>query len=165
MRLLAIFLFLFLHLSVNAENIKIGFIDSQQVVFNLTQYKQSVNNIARDFEPKKKELLDLHKHIELLRSNIESNLKAGTSDAVESELIKLKELEESFERETELWQKSMNSKKIYILNKIELLVNNTINKFALEEGYDLILYKDVAFVSDKVNITQEIIEKIENQSP
>ena len=34
---------------------------------------------------------------------------------------------------------------------------------AVEEGYDLILYKDVVFVSDKVNITQQIIEKIEKQ--
>ena len=59
----------------------------------------------------------------------------------------------------------MNSKKINLLNKIESLVNNSINEFALEENYDLILYKDVAFVSDKVNITQQIIEKIIKQSP
>jgi Skp family chaperone for outer membrane proteins len=55
----------------------------------------------------------------------------------------------------------MNSKKINILNKIESLINKSINEFAIEEGYDLILYKDVVFVSDKVNITQQIIEKIE----
>ena len=79
-------------------------------------------------------------------------------------MSKLKELEKSFERETEFWQKTMNSKKINLLNKIESLVNTTINEFALEEGYDLILYKDVAFVSDEVNITQQIIEKIEKLS-
>jgi len=59
----------------------------------------------------------------------------------------------------------MNSKKINLLNKIENLVNTTINEFAIEEGYDLILYKDVAFVSNEVNITQQIIEKIEKLSP
>ena len=86
-------------------------------------------------------------------------------DSNEIELAKLKDLEESFEKETEFWQKSMNSKKINLLNKIESLVNNSINEFALEENYDLILYKDVAFVSGKVNITQQIIEKIIKQSP
>ena len=40
------------------------------------------------------------------------------------------------------------------------MVNKTINDFALEEGYDLILYKDVAFVSDEVDITQKIIEDL-----
>ena len=58
----------------------------------------------------------------------------------------------------------MNNKKINLLNQIEILVNQTINEFAIEEGFDLILYKDVAFVSNKVNITQQIIEKIEKLS-
>ena len=57
----------------------------------------------------------------------------------------------------------MNSKKINLLNKIQGLINSSINDYAIEEGYDLILYKDVAFVSDKINITQKIIEKIEKQ--
>jgi outer membrane protein len=165
MRVLVIFFLSALCISANAQNLKIGFIDTEQVLANLTQYKQSVNTISLEFEPKKQELLDLFKHIELLRVNIESNKKASTSDSDPNliELSKLKELEESFEKETEFWQKSMNSKKINLLNKIESLINNSINEFALEEGYDLILYKDVAFVSSKVNITQKIIEKIEKQ--
>ena len=59
----------------------------------------------------------------------------------------------------------MNSKKINLLNNIESLINISINEFAIEEDYDLILYKDVVFVSDKINITQQIIEKIEKQLP
>ena len=59
----------------------------------------------------------------------------------------------------------MNNKKINLLNQIEDLINRTISEFATEEGYDLILYKNIAFVSDKVNITKQIIEKIEKQSP
>ena len=164
MRVLVLSFFSFLCLVANADDLKIGFIDTEQIVVNLTQYKQSVDAISREFEPKKQELLDLFKHIELLRSNLESNKKTSTSDADEIELSKLKDLEESFERETEFWQKSMNSKKINLLNKIETLVNTTINEFAIEEDYDLILYKDVAFVSNEVNITQQIIEKIEKLS-
>ena len=150
-------------LTANAQNLKIGFIDTEQVIFNLTQYKNDVDKLSREFEPKKQELLDLFKHIELLRANIEFNKKINTLDSNEMELAKLKDLEESFEKETEFWQKSMNSKKINLLNKIENLINISINDYAIEEGYDLILYKDVAFVSDKVNITQQIIEKIEKQ--
>ena len=165
MRVLVLSFFSFLCLVENADDLKIGFIDTEQIVVNLTQYKQSVDAISREFEPKKQELLDLFKHIELLRSNFESNIKTSTSDIDEIELSKLKDLEESFERETEFWQKAMNSKKINLLNKIENLVNTTINEFDIEEGYDLILYKDVAFVSNKANITQQIIKKIEKLSP
>ncbi len=163
MRVLVLFFLSTVCLTANAQSLKIGFIDTEQVIVNLTQYKNSVDKLSREFEPKKKELLDLFKHIELLRANIESNKKTNTLDSNEMELAKLKDLEESFEKETEFWQKSMNSNKINLLNKIKNLINISINDFATEEGYDLILYKDVAFVSDKVNITQQIIEKIEKQ--
>ena len=165
MRVLVILFLSTLCLSANAQNLKIGFIDTEQVLANLTQYKQSVNTISLEFEPKKQELLDLFKHIELLRENVELNKKTSNLDSDGIELVKLKNLEESFEKETEFWQKSMNSKKINLLNKIESLINTSINEYAVEEGYDLILYKDVVFVSDKVNITQQIIKKIEKQLP
>ena len=160
-----VFLLSALCLTANAQSLKIGFIDTEQVIASLTQYKNSVNALSREFEPKKQELLDLFNHIELLRENIKLKKITNTSDSDGIELAKLKDLEESFEKETEFWQKSMNSKKINLLNKIESLINISINEYAIEEDYDLILYKDVAFVSDKVNITQQIIEKIEKQSP
>jgi outer membrane protein len=163
MRVFALIVLSALCLIANAQSLKIGFIDTEQIVINLTQYKKSIDAISNEFDPKKQELLDLFKHIQLLRSKIES--KNTSSDSYEIELSKLKDLEESFEKETEFWQKSMNSKKINLLNKIENLINTSINEYALEEGYDLILYKDVVFVSDKVNITQQIIEKIEKQKP
>ena len=165
MRVLVLFFLSALCLIANAQSLKIGFIDTEQVIVNLTQYKNSVDKLSREFEPKKQDLLDLFKHIELLRANIEFNKKINTLDSNEMELAKLKDLEESFEKETEFWQKSMNSKKINLLNKIESLINISINEYAIEEDYDLILYKDVVFVSDKVNITQQIIKKIEKQLP
>tara|TARA_B100000959_G_C14965015_1_gene617364 strand:+ start:359 stop:856 length:498 start_codon:yes stop_codon:yes gene_type:complete len=164
MRVLVLFFLSAFCLSSIAQNIKIGFIDTEKIVFNLTQYKESVVAISREFEPKKQELLDLFKHIELLRANIESNQKNGALNANEIELSKLTDLEEIFEKETEFWQTEMNSKKFILLNQIEALVNKTINEFALEEGYDLILYKDIVFVSDEINITQQIIDKIEKTS-
>ncbi len=58
----------------------------------------------------------------------------------------------------------MNTKKIELLQKIELLINNTINDLAISENYDLILYENAAFVSDEVNITNKVIERIQNTS-
>jgi outer membrane protein len=165
MRVLVLFFLSTLCFSVNAQSLKIGFIDTEQVIANLTQYKKSVDEISSEFEPKKQELLDLFNHIELLRANIALIKKTNSSVSDGIELSKLRDLEESFKKETEFWQKSMNSKKINLLNKIESLINTSINQYASEEGYDLILYKNVAFVSDKVNITQQIIEQIEKRVP
>ena len=55
----------------------------------------------------------------------------------------------------------MNNRKIELLQKIELLINTTVNELAISESYDLILYENAAFVSDKVNITNKVIERIQ----
>ena len=163
MRALVFFFFCLVSLSLNASTIKIGFIDTNQVVTSLTLYKQSIDLISREFEPKKQELLDLFNHIELLRSKIDNINQTSNNESIEAELLKLSNLEMSFQQETEFWQKTMDLKKIELLNEIEMIINQAINQYANQEQFDLILYENVAFSSDKVNITDNIIELIENQ--
>ncbi len=163
MRVLLFLIFCLVCIPSYAANIKIGFIDTNIVVTSLTQYKESIDSISREFEPKKQELLDLFNHIELLRANIESNKNTSSSKSINEELKNLAKLELNFKEETEFWQKTMNNKKIILLNNIEMIVNQAINEYATQEEYDLILYENVAFASDKVNITEEIIKKIEKQ--
>lgn len=163
MRVLLFLTFCLVCIPSYAANIKIGFIDTNIVVTSLTQYKESIDSISREFEPKKQELLDLFNHIELLRANIESNKNTSSSKSLNEELKNLAKLELNFKEETEFWQKTMNNKKLILLNNIEMIVNQAINEYAIQEEYDLILYENVAFASDKVNITEEIIKKIEKQ--
>ena len=124
---------------------------------------ESIKIISQEFEPKKQELLNLFDHIELVKSNINLINNSSTQKNLEAELFKLENLEQSFKEETEFWQKSMNNRKIDLLKEIELIINQTINDYAIRENYDLILYENIAFVSDKINITQEIIDEIEKQ--
>ena len=150
--------------TIQAETIKIGYSNTEKVVNNLPQYQQSVDEISKEFEPKKQELLDLFKHIELLRAKINTINNSENKENLQIELSKLTSLEESFKQETEFWQEMMNTKKIKLLQKIELLINNTINDLAISENYDLILYENAAFVSDEINITNKVIERIQKNS-
>jgi len=164
MRILVLSSLVLLSFSAWSETVKIGYIDTQRVVNNLPQYQQSVDKISKEFEPKKQELLDLFKHIELLRMKINSINNTEKKENLQIELTKLASLEESFKQETEFWQETMNTKKIELLQKIELLINNTINELAISENYDLIFYENAAFVSDEINITSKVIERIQKNS-
>ena len=165
MRFLALFFFAILITPINAHSIKIGYIDVEKVINNSSQYQQENNALIQQFEPKKQQLLDLFKHIELLKKNL-NNVETTISDETyQKELDKIRELEISFQTDTELWQQQLNQKKRESLQKIETMINLVIEEFATSENYDLILYQNAAFVSDQVNITNQIISKIEELSP
>ena len=165
MRFLALFFFTILITPINAHSIKIGYIDVEKVINNLSQYQQENNALIQQFEPKKQQLLDLFKHIELLKKNLNNVETTVSNETYQKELEKIRELEISFQTDTELWQQQLNQKKRESLQKIETMINLVIEKFATSEKYDLILYQNAAFVSDQVNITNQIISKIEELSP
>ena len=162
MRVFALFLLAFLAFPVTAESIKIGYIDTEKVVNSLTQYQQKNADIIQEFESKKQELLDLFNHIELVRANLNKIDKSLNENDFQIELNKVLDLELSFQQETEYWQEKINQKKIDLLQKIEIVINKAIKEFAINEGYDLILYENAAFVSKNVNITNKIISIIED---
>ena len=165
MRFLALFFFTILITPINAHSIKIGYIDVEKVINNLSQYQQENNALIQQFEPKKQQLLDLFKHIELLKKNLNNVEATVSNETYQKELEKIRELEISFQTDTELWQQQLNQKKRESLQKIETMINLVIEKFATSENYDLIIYRNAAFVSDQVNITNQIISKIEELSP
>jgi outer membrane protein len=165
MRAIVLFLLALLVTSINAQSIKIGYIDVEEVINSLPQYQHDNDSLIQQFEPKKQQLLDLFKHTELLKGNLNNLDRSLNNETYQEELDKIKELEVSFQLETELWQQQLNQKKIESLQKIETMINLAIEEFATSEKYDLILYQNAAFVSDQVNITNKIISKIEGTSP
>ena len=162
MRVIVVFFLALLVSSINANSVKIGYIDVDKVINSLPQYQQDNDSLVQRFEPKKQQLLDLFKHIELLKENLNNFDKSINNDLYQKELDKIKELEVSFQSETKLWQYQLNQDKLLLLQKIETMINQAINEFAASENYDLILYENAAFVSDDVNITNQIIYKIES---
>ena len=165
MRAIVLFLLAFLVTSINAQTIKIGYIDVEKVITSLSQYQRDNDSLIQQFEPKKQQLLDLFRHIELLKKNLNTIDKSSNNENYQRELDNIRELELSFQDETELWQQQLNEKKYESLQKIEIMINLTIEEFAISENYDLILYQNAAFANDKVNITNQIISIIEEKSP
>ena len=165
MRVAVLFLLALLVTSINAQSIKIGYIDVEEVINSLPQYQHDNDSLIQQFEPKKQQLLDLFKHIELLKKNLNNVDRSINNENYQKELNNIIELEASFQKETELWQQQLNQKKYESLQKIETMINLAIEEFAISENYDLILYQNAAFVSDQINITNQIISKIEATSP
>ena len=152
-------------ISINAHPVKIGYIDVEKVVNSLSQYQKDNETLSQQFEPKKQELLDLFKHIELLKKNLNNIDNLTNNEVYQKEFDKIRELEIIFQTETELWQQHLNQKKLELLQKIETMINKAIKEYAAFENYDLILYENAAFVSDELNISNKIISKIEELSP
>jgi len=139
--------------SASAESLKIGYIDIDRVIENLSVYEKANNLLIKEFEPKKNQLVNLFDYINLLKEKLEPN---------NDEIKKIQKLEYDFQNESELWQRKLNESQFKLLQEIELIINIAIKEFAISNNYDLILYQNGAYVGKKVDISDKIISKIEN---
>ena len=96
MRVIVVFFLTLLVSSINANSVKIGYIDVEKVINSLPQYQQNNDSLVQKFEPKKQQLLDLFKHIELLKENLNNLDKSIDNDLYQKEFDKIKELEEYY---------------------------------------------------------------------
>ena len=166
MRAFAVLVLAFLTGLASAESIKIGYLDIEEVVNNLTLYQQGNERIAEKFDSRKKELLNLFEHIELLKESLSTKSNQVTTESYENDIKHINKLEINFQKDTELWQYQINQEKQLLLHQIELLINQAVERLAKDDLYDLILYDKVAFTSDKiVDISNNIINMIETPSP
>ena len=166
MRAFAVLVLAFLTGLAAAESIKIGYLNIEEVVNNLTLYRQGNERIAEKFDSRKKELLNLFEHIELLKENLSAKSNQVTTESYKNDIKHINKLEVNFQKDTELWQYQINQEKQLLLHQIELLINQAVERFAKDGLYDLILYDKVAFTSDKiVDISNNIINMIETPSP
>ena len=153
MKFKALLLIVLLFSSASAESLKIGYIDIDRVIENLSVYEKANNLLIKEFEPKKNQLVNLFDYINLLKENLEPD---------NDEIKKIQKLEYDFQNESELWQRKLNESQFKLLQEIELIINIAIKEFAISNNYDLILYQNGAYVGIKVDISDKIISKIEN---
>ena len=142
--------------------LKIGYIDVDTVINNISKYENDNKKLISNFEPKKLELIDLFNHIEILKKQYLNEENSSDSSQNQNRIKNISQLEIDFQKETEAWQNKLNIQKQLLLQEIETLINQSISQLANEENFDLILYDSAAFVSDQINITNKIIKMIES---
>jgi len=148
--------------TVSAQSIKIGYIDIDRVIESSSLYKEGNIFLMDEFAPKQKELYDFLEHINLLKENFNTEMEVSEDSNYQKDVEKIQNLERELEIETDLWQQKLNQKKLILLQGIEQKINKTINEYAISQNFDLILYQNGAYVSPNIDISEQIIQMIEN---
>ena len=161
MRFLSVFALALLATNVFAHDLKIGYIDIEKVVKNTPQYQQDIDTINERFQQTKDELLALFDHINLLKDNLAKTNKEPQADDYSKKLNNLKKLELYFQQETIAWNEQLKGERAAAIKRIEIFINKIIKKYGIDKEFDIIFYQNVAFVSDEVDITQLIIDQIQ----
>ena len=146
--------------TLQAESLKIGYINIDHVVSSSPQFIQANQSVIKEFKPQEEQLLLLSQKIQLLADDFNKNSKALTQSERKSEIKKIANLERQLKQQASSLKNQLKLKNELELGKIQDLINEVIKETAESQGFDLTLYQEVAFASKEVNITPIIKQKL-----
>ncbi|MGV0005274.1 MAG: OmpH family outer membrane protein [Candidatus Porifericomitaceae bacterium WSBS_2022_MAG_OTU9] len=147
-----------------AEDYKIGVVDLLRILEKAPQADEARNKIETEFSAKESELSGLQKKL----VSMEGKLAKDRDVLSESELRELEREIISQRREIKRLQdeyrEDLSYRRNEELGKLQKLIKETIQSLAKAKDYDLVLGEGLIYVSPKMDFTDEVIEKLGEQS-
>ena len=145
-----------------AADIKIGFVNSSVLLEKAPQAEQAKQQLEQEFSTREQELRQMREEVQALENRLNrEGVTMGESDraSLERELNrKLRDLQ----REQNNFRDDLNLRKNEELGKLQRLVLDAIREVASDKGYDLVLSEGVVYSADRVEITGDVLERLES---
>lgn len=151
---------LVLSTAIQAESSKIGYINIDHIVKSSPQFIQANQALIKRFEPQEKHLLDLGAQLQSLVDQYNTNAKTLSKDERSAQLNKITTLEDTLKQKARNLKDQLQQINEQELSKIQDLINQVVKEIAISQNFDLILYNQVAYASQSVNITSLVSQKL-----
>lgn len=143
----------------SAQELKVGFVNTQRIFRDAPQAQSSVKKLEAEFSRRDQDLQRIAKQLEAMQNKLE---KEGVTMS-ESERRKLErefsELSRDFQRKQREFREDLNLRQNEENAAVIDKANKAIKKIAETEKFDLIL-QDVVWVHPRLDITEKVIKAL-----
>lgn len=147
-----------------AAELKVGVVNAAKVMEDAPQAEAARKRLEQEFAPRDKKLVAAQKSIRQLEEKLERD-GAIMSDSERMRVERdLGSQRRDIRREQEAFREDFNMRRNEELGKLQRQVSEVIVKLARERGFDLILTDGVLYASDKVDITDLVLKRLQTGS-
>ena len=138
---------------------KIGVVKLDVLFKEIPIYKESQNNLKKEFKPKADELKKIETSWNKLNDDYLKNERTMSKNDRKEKIKQINDTEQKFRSKQQKLQQELQTKQNSELQRIRIIVEKAINEYAENNDYDLILRADgtTLFAKKYVDITQDII--------
>ena len=149
--------------SAQTPGARVGYVDMKRLLDNAPQVVAGRQKLEREFQPRDTALKADEKRLADLRDKQQregATMPAGDADAQKREIDALYR---SIKRNREAMRNDLKSRSDQELDKSWREINDAVVEFAREQGFDLIVPSPVVFASPRVDITDQVLDRLKKQ--
>jgi outer membrane protein len=151
-------------LGAQAEELKIGYVNSDRVLRDAVPAKAAQSKLEGEFGKREKDLADLANKLKAASDKLEKDAPTLPEAERTRRQRDLVDQDREFQRRRREFQEDLNQRKNEELASVVERANKVIKQIFETEKYDLIL-QEAVFAGPKVDITDKVIKALNAQSP
>jgi outer membrane protein len=149
--------------AASAQELKIGYVNSERVLREATPAKAAQSKLEAEFGKREKELTDVASRLKAAADKLEKDAPTLAETERTRRQRELVEQDRDLQRKRREFQEDLNQRKNEELAAVVERANRVIKQIFDQEKYDLIL-QEVVFAGPRVDITEKVIKAL-NAAP
>jgi outer membrane protein len=150
--------------AAQAEELKIGYVNSDRVLRDAVPAKAAQSKLEGEFGKREKDLADLANKLKAASDKLEKDAPTLPEAERTRRQRDLVDQDREFQRRRREFQEDLNQRKNEELASVVERANKVIKQIFESEKYDLIL-QEAVFAGPKVDITDKVIKALNAQAP
>lgn len=146
--------------TVNAADVKIGFVNVEQILKDAPQTAESGRKLEKEFSGRQQELEKMAKQIKDHETALDKDSLTMSETDRRNKERDLSNLKIDFQRKQRELREDVNLRKNEELASLQDRINKAVTSVAETEGYDLVVYSGVAYASKKADITDKVLKSL-----
>ncbi|MFO1329262.1 MAG: OmpH family outer membrane protein [Rubrivivax sp.] len=153
-----------LALPAAAQDLKIGYVNSERVLREATPAKAAQTKLEAEFGKRDRELNDVGNKLKAAADKLEKDAPTLSEAERNRRQRELVEQDRDLQRKRREFQEDLNQRKNEELASVVERANRVIKQIFDQEKYDIIL-QEVVFASGRVDITDKVIKALNAAGP
>ena len=143
-----------------AAEVKIGFVNVEQILKDAPQTAESGKKLEREFSGRQQELERMAKQIKDHEASLDKDSLTMSETDRRNKERDLSNIKIEFQRKQRELREDVNLRKNEELSSLQDRINKAVTAVAEAEGYDLVVYSGVAYASKKADITDKVLKSL-----
>lgn len=147
-----------------AAELRIGFVNPAVLLQKSPQAKAASKALESEFAPRQKKLMAAQAGIAKLQDKLKRNgevMSAARRDKLQHEILTR---QRELKRKEQEFGEDLNVRRNAELGKLERRIRRAILQVAKDDHYDLIVSDGVLYASKRVDITDKVLRRLEEQA-
>ena len=155
----AVILMSYAAITAQAQEIRIGFINTDRIFKEANTAKQAQAKLEQEFSKREKDLIDVEKTFKAAVEKFEREAPTLSESQRISRQKQLGEQDRDFQRKRREFQEELNARKNEEFQQVLERANRVIKQVAEAEKFDLVL-QEAVYINPKHDITDKVLKVI-----